>query len=56
MILPMKLKRSFNQSELQDGDIISFQAEITDEEARDLESQGLYSDLERFYNFLKHRV
>jgi len=56
MIEPMKLKYTFSQSEVVDGDIICFQAEISDQEARDLESQGLYSDLQRFYNFLQHRA
>jgi len=56
MIEPMKPKYTFTQSDVADGDIICFQAEISDKEARDLESQGLYSDIQRFYNFLQHRA
>ena len=55
MIAPMTLKYTFSQSDVRDGDIICFQARISDKEARDLESQGLYSDLPRFYSFLQHR-
>jgi len=56
MVEPMKLKYTFSQSEIVDGDIICFQTEVSDEEARELESQGLYSDARRFYNFLQRRT
>jgi len=56
MIKPMKLNLTLPQSEIQDGDIICFQREISDQESRDLESQGLCSDPPQFYDFLLNRV
>ena len=56
MIELMKLKYTFTQSEIHDGDIICFQADISDKEVHDLESQGLYSNPTQFYDFLHNRV
>jgi len=56
MIEPMELEYNFSKSEIQDGDIICFQAEISDQEAHELESKGLYSDPQRFYNLLQYRA
>jgi len=56
MIELMKLKRTLLQSEIQDGDIICFQDEISEQEARGLESNGLCSDPVQFYDFLQNRV
>jgi len=56
MVEPMELKYTLSQSEIMDGDIICFQAEVSDQEARELESQGLYSDAQRFYNLLQRRL
>jgi len=46
----------FSQSDIQDGDIICFQVDISDKEARDIESRGLHSNPQQFYNFLRNRV
>jgi len=56
MVEPMELEYTLSQSEIVDGDIICFQAEVSDQEARELESQGLYSDAQRFYNLLQRRL
>jgi len=66
MILPQEIKpgmiqptwpgHTFTQSEIQSGDIICFQAETSDQETHDLESQGLCSNPVQFYNFLLNRV
>ena len=56
MIEFMKPKYTLTQSEIQDGDIICFQVDISDKEVHDLESQGLYSDPQQFYDSLQNRV
>lgn len=56
MIELMKPKSTFAQSEIQDGDVICFQVEISDKETHDLESQGLYANPLHFYDFLQNRV
>ncbi|TFY70399.1 hypothetical protein EVG20_g2597 [Dentipellis fragilis] len=56
MIELMKPKLTFQQSEIQDGDLICFQVDISEKEVHDLESQGLYSNPIQFYDFLQNRV
>ena len=56
MIELMKPKTTFAQSEIQDGDVICFQVEISEKDTHDLESQGLYSNPIMFYDFLQNRV
>jgi len=56
MIELMRPMFTFAKSDIQNGDIICFQVEISDQEARDLESQGLYSNPVQFYDFLQNRV
>ncbi|CAL1704393.1 unnamed protein product [Somion occarium] len=56
MIELMKPKLTFTQSEIQDGDIICFQVDISEKELHDLENQGLYSNPSQFYDFLQNRV
>ncbi|WVO13321.1 hypothetical protein L204_100935 [Cryptococcus depauperatus] len=56
MIEGMKLKQSFVQNEIQDGDIICFQVELPEKEVADLESQSLYSSVPQFYDFLQNRI
>ncbi|KAH8116990.1 cysteine proteinase [Phellopilus nigrolimitatus] len=56
MIELMKPKMTFAQSEIQDGDVICFQVEISEKETHDLESQGLYANPLHFYDFLQNRV
>ncbi|KAG8902957.1 hypothetical protein FRB99_003895 [Tulasnella sp. 403] len=56
MIELMKPKSTFTQSEIQDGDIICFQSEITDKEIAEFEQQGLSPTPVQFYDFLQNRV
>ena len=56
MIEPMKPSFTLIQSEIQDGDIICFQVEISETDVRQLETQGLYSNPLQFYDFLQNRV
>ncbi|EIM90130.1 ubiquitin carboxyl-terminal hydrolase 5 [Stereum hirsutum FP-91666 SS1] len=56
MIELMKPKVTFAQSEIQDGDVVCFQVDISEKEVHDLESQGLYSNPIQFYDFLQNRV
>ncbi|KAG2020400.1 ubiquitin carboxyl-terminal hydrolase 5 [Coprinopsis cinerea AmutBmut pab1-1] len=56
MIELMKPKLTFSQSEIQDGDIICFQVDLSEKEITDLDSQGLYSNPVQFYDFLQNRV
>ena len=44
MIGLMKPTSTFAQSEIQDGDVICSQVEMSEKETHDLESQGLYSN------------
>ena len=56
MIELMIPNRTLTQSEIQDGDIICFQAAISDQEARELEVQGLCSNPQQFYKLLQKRA
>jgi len=56
MIEVMKMKQTFLQNEIQDGDIICYQVEMTEKEVSDLEAQSLYSSVPQFYDFLQNRV
>ncbi|KAF9532244.1 hypothetical protein CPB83DRAFT_847503 [Crepidotus variabilis] len=56
MIELMKLKMTFSQSEIQDGDVICFQVDLPEKEIHDLEAQGLLSNPAGFYDFLQNRV
>ncbi|KAL1944539.1 hypothetical protein VTO73DRAFT_2969 [Trametes versicolor] len=56
MIEQMKPKLTFTQSEIQDGDIICFQVELSEKELHDYETQGLYSNPVQYYDFLQNRV
>ncbi|KAJ7219761.1 hypothetical protein C8J57DRAFT_1440421 [Mycena rebaudengoi] len=56
MIVLMKPKLSFAQSDMQDGDIICFQVDLPEKESYDLESLGLHSNPIHFYDFLQNRV
>jgi ubiquitin carboxyl-terminal hydrolase 7 len=56
MIEQMKLKATFQQSEIQDGDVICFQAEISEKDAHDYETQSLYSNPIQFYDFLQNQI
>ncbi|KAJ5176850.1 uncharacterized protein N7482_002727 [Penicillium canariense] len=53
MIDAMKPKQTFQQSEIQDGDIITFQRTIKDSE---LPPTALYTDAKQFYDHLLNRM
>jgi len=56
MIERTKLGSTFAESELQDGDIICFQVDISDRGAQKFKSQGLSSNPHQFYKVLQNRV
>lgn len=56
MIEQMKPKATFAQSEIQDGDIICCQVEISVKDAQDYEMQSLYSTPIQFYDFLQNQI
>lgn len=56
MIEQMKMKATFQQSEIQDGDVICFQTEISEKDAHDYEAQSLYSNPIQFYDFLQNQI
>ncbi|RGB42735.1 ubiquitin carboxyl-terminal hydrolase 5 [Rhizophagus diaphanus] len=56
MIEEMKLKSTFQQSEIQDGDIICFQKALTEKEIQEHTSSGRYSDIPHFYESLTLRI
>lgn len=56
MIEQMKMKATFLQSEIQDGDVICFQTEISEKDAHDYETQSLYSNPIQFYDFLQNQI
>ncbi|KLJ12169.1 ubiquitin thiolesterase [Blastomyces silverae] len=53
MIEPMKSKQTFHQSEIQDGDIICFQRQVSDSE---LPPTVLYTDARQYYDYLLNRI
>jgi len=56
MIDALKPQMTFQRSEIQDGDIVCFQVQISEKEAHDLEGQGLYATPTAFYEFIQNRV
>ncbi|KAL7419595.1 ubiquitin-specific protease ubp15 [Cryptotrichosporon argae] len=56
MIEGMKVKQTYVQNEIQDGDIITYQVEMSEKEVQDLEAQSLYSSVPQFYDFLQNRI
>lgn len=53
MIDVMKPKQTFQQSEIQDGDIITFQRSIKESE---LPPSALYTDARQYYDYLLNRI
>ncbi|CAG8316997.1 unnamed protein product [Penicillium salamii] len=53
MIDAMKPKQTFQQSEIQDGDIITFQRSLKDSE---VPASALYTDARQFYDYLLNRM
>lgn len=56
MIEPMKPKMTFQQAEIQDGDIICFQKELTEAEAANVRHSGNYANTKEYYDYLLNRV
>ncbi|KAG8782435.1 hypothetical protein FRC12_020829 [Ceratobasidium sp. 428] len=56
MIEVMKPKLTFAQSEIQDGDVVCFQAELSEKEISDFEHQNMLSTPIQFYDLLQNRV
>ncbi|KAI1316281.1 hypothetical protein EDD11_010189 [Mortierella claussenii] len=56
MIEPMKVKSSFLQCEIQGGDIIVFQKELTPKEIADLQQQNLRAGIPQHYEYLCNRL
>ncbi|PKY58434.1 hypothetical protein RhiirA4_550053 [Rhizophagus irregularis] len=56
MIVEMKLKSTFQQSEIQDGDIICFQKALTETEIRKHIKTGRYWNIPHFYKSLTLRI
>jgi ubiquitin carboxyl-terminal hydrolase 7 len=56
MIEQMKPKMTFQQAEIQDGDIICFQKDISDSEANSIRQAGKYANAKEFYDYLLNRV
>ena len=52
MIEPMKPKVTFQQAEIQDGDIVCFQKSLTENEITAAQQAGLYSNAREFYDYL----
>ncbi|PGH27122.1 hypothetical protein AJ80_01078 [Polytolypa hystricis UAMH7299] len=53
LIEPMKAKQTFQQSEIQDGDIICVQRTVNES---DLPSTAIYTDARQYYNYLLNRM
>ena len=56
MIELMKLGDTFEQNEIQDGDIICFQVDFSNQGVNKFEAQGLCSNPQQFYKVLRNRV
>ncbi|KAH8833816.1 hypothetical protein DL96DRAFT_465037 [Flagelloscypha sp. PMI_526] len=56
MIEILKQKLSFAQCEIQDGDIVCFQVDISESQAQELEASGMDSNPVKYYDFLQNRV
>ncbi|KAL8284094.1 hypothetical protein RQP46_004843 [Phenoliferia psychrophenolica] len=56
MIELMKMKATFLQSEIQDGDIVCFQVDMAEKEMQDLDKQSMFTTPIQFYDFFLNRV
>ncbi|SCV67019.1 BQ2448_5665 [Microbotryum intermedium] len=58
MIELMKMKATFLQSEIQDGDIVCFQVDMTERDSlpQDLDKQNMFTTPIQFYDFFLNRV
>ncbi|KAF9432060.1 hypothetical protein BGZ76_011315 [Entomortierella beljakovae] len=56
MIEPMKMKSTFQQSEIQGGDIIVFQKDLTPKEANELSSQNIKATIPQYFDYIYNRI
>lgn len=56
MIEQLKPRATFLQSEIQDGDVVCFQVELSEKDASDYEAQSLYANPIQFYDYLQNQV
>lgn len=56
MIEPLKTNNTFQQSELQSGDIICFQKHVPESELSDMSQTGKPTDAKQFYDYLMNRT
>ena len=56
MIEPMKPKQTLHQAEIQDGDVICFQKQLSDKETAAITQAGGYADAPAFYDYLCNRL
>ncbi|KAF1813874.1 ubiquitin carboxyl-terminal hydrolase-like protein [Eremomyces bilateralis CBS 781.70] len=56
MIEPMKPKSTLYQSEIQDGDIITVQKNLSDKEIAALTAKGHYSEAREYYDWMLNRM
>ncbi|KAF9082945.1 hypothetical protein BGX23_011943 [Mortierella sp. AD031] len=56
MIEPMKVKLTFHQCEIQGGDIIVFQKELTQKETEDLEQRKLRATVPQYFDYIHNRL
>ena len=56
MIEPMKPKQTFSQAEIQDGDVICFQKDLSEGEAATIREAGNYANAKEFYDYLLNRI
>ncbi|KAG0340089.1 hypothetical protein BG000_000719 [Podila horticola] len=56
MIEPMRVKASFGQCEIQGGDIIVFQKELTPKETNELLQQNIRVAIPQYYEYINNRI
>ncbi|OAQ27058.1 hypothetical protein K457DRAFT_1805530 [Linnemannia elongata AG-77] len=56
MIEPMKVKLTFHQCEIQGGDIIVFQKELTQKETEELEQRKLRATVPQYFDYIHNRL
>ncbi|KAF9965293.1 hypothetical protein BGZ70_005095 [Mortierella alpina] len=56
MIEPMKVKSTFNQCEIQGGDIIVFQKDLTPKEVTELTAQNMKATIPQYFEYIYNRI
>jgi ubiquitin carboxyl-terminal hydrolase 7 len=56
MIEPIKLKSTFLHCEIQDGDIIAFQRDLSSKEANELKDHNLRMSIPQHYDYIANRM